>query len=176
MYRITFHLRSPLAIVIGLAISVAGSGCSDLASTSYPVTSIDLVREVFPSATEIIEISADDDVETSSRTNESIVSKIKGPSHLIGYLVESRVAGRSGPFEIAVLLDERLIVKRATVLSYPWPRGRKVIRRSFARQFEGKGPEDPIKIGKDIDAVTGATISCRAMATGVREAVKLLTD
>lgn len=73
-----------------------------------------------------------------------------------------------------MLLDERLVVKRATLVSYPWSRGREVGRRSFTRQFEGKGPKDAIEIGKDIDAVTGATVSCRAMAAGVREAVKNL--
>jgi Na+-translocating ferredoxin:NAD+ oxidoreductase RnfG subunit len=92
----------------------------------------------------------------------------------LGYCVESEVVGRSGPFKIVVVLDKQLIVKQAAVVSYPWPRGRDVARRAFTSQFEGKGPEDAIEIGKDIDAMSGATISCRAMSEGVREAIKIL--
>jgi Na+-translocating ferredoxin:NAD+ oxidoreductase RnfG subunit len=73
-----------------------------------------------------------------------------------------------------VFLDRQLIVKQATVISYPWGHGRDVRKRAFTSQFEGKGPQDAIEIGKDIDAMTGATISCRAMAESVREAIKIL--
>jgi len=73
-----------------------------------------------------------------------------------------------------MVLDKQLIVKRAIVVSYPWPRGRDVAKHAFTIQFEGKGPEDAIEIGKDIDAMAGATISCRVMSEGVREAIKFL--
>ncbi|MHC4174876.1 MAG: FMN-binding protein [Planctomycetota bacterium] len=49
-----------------------------------------------------------------------------------------------------------------------------VCKRAFTSQFEGKGPEDPIQLGKDIDAMTGATISSRVMTEGVRDTIKLL--
>ena len=73
-----------------------------------------------------------------------------------------------------MLLDSHLYVKQARVISYPWDRGRDVRKRAFTSQFEGKGPEDPIQLGKDIDAMTGATISSRVMAQGVRDTIKLL--
>ncbi len=95
---------------------------------------------------------------------------------LLGYSVVSDVISRSGPFKIHVLLDKQHVIKRATVISYPWSHGRQVRRRSFANQFEGKGPEDAIEIGKDIDALAGATISCDAMTQGVRQAVRLLAE
>ena len=133
-----------------------------------------MVREVFPAATDVTEKPIGDEAEPSERAGKTSVSEIRGPSGLLGYLIETQVAGRSGPFNIAVLLDARLVVKQATVVSYPWSRGREVCRRSFASQFEGKGPGDAIEIGKDIDAVTGATISCKAMALGVRRAVKIV--
>jgi len=75
-----------------------------------------------------------------------------------------------------VFLDQQLVVIRARVISYPWERGREVRRREFTSQFKGKGPEDAIEICKDIDAMTGATISCRVMTEGIREAIKLLEE
>jgi Na+-translocating ferredoxin:NAD+ oxidoreductase RnfG subunit len=102
------------------------------------------------------------------------VSEIKGPSDLLGYCVESKVVSRSGPFKILVLLDPQVYVKRASVISYPWGRGRDVRKRAFTSQFEGKGPGDPIQVGKDIDVMTGATISSNVMAEGVRDTIKLV--
>ncbi len=166
-----FYMKLTITGVVGAAISIAFTGCAG--PDSAHSVEMDTVREVFPSATEIIEIPGGGDDERSRRPSQSSVSEIRGASRLLGYLVESQVAGRSGPFDIAVLLDEELTVKRAFVLTYPWPRGREVARHSFTRQFEGKGPEDAVEIGKDVDAVTGATISCRAMAAGVRQAIRL---
>ena len=178
MCTVRFTISLILPVVFGWAMLVAGSGCGGSASTSTPArtTPIDAVREVFPSATEVAERSMDKEADSSGLAGRAAVSEIRGPSGLLGYLIATKVSGRSGPFGITVFLDERLIVKRATVASYPWPRGREVRRRSFTSQFEGKGPGDAIEVGKDIDAVTGATISCQAMARGVRDAVRRLAE
>jgi cytochrome c5 len=133
---------------------------------------ITAVRQIFPSAVDITEISQD--VRISGRPDDAKISEIKDDSGLLGYCVESKVVSRSGPFKIRVLLDKQLYVKQAAVISYPWDRGRDVCKRTFTSQFEGKGPEDPIQLGKDIDAMTGATISCRVMAEGVRDTIKHL--
>ena len=61
-------------------------------------------------------------------------------------------------------------------MEYSAQRGEEVCSPSFAQQFEGKTPDAPIRVGKDIDAVTGATISSRAMADGVRRIVRLARE
>ena len=163
-----------IPVLVGSAILVAMSGCADSAAGGAVHTNT--VYEVFPSATDISEVPINRDVQESGRPGNPVVSEVRDSSGLLGYSVESEVVGRSGPFKIHVLLDKHLVVKRAAVTSYPWTHGRGVGRRSFARQFEGKGPEDAIEIDKDIDAVTGATISCQAMTQGVRSAIKLLAE
>lgn len=176
MSRSTLGFILFVSAFVSMAAAVCVCGCAGPASSSTPAMRLGVVREVFPSATEIAEIATDGEDEVSARSSSSVVREVRGPSGLLGHLVETQVSGRSGPFSIAVLLDKQRIVRRAAVTSYPWPRGREVARRSFARQFEGKGPEDAIEVGSDIDAVSGATISCRAMAQGVREAVSLLAE
>ncbi len=173
MSKMLLQLTLLASAVAGLAVLAAVSGCADSAASD--AMQIETVHEVFPSATDISRMSIDRGVQTSGRPGYPIVSEIRDSSGLLGYSVVSEVVGRSGSFKIHVVLDKQSVVKRATVVSYPWSRGREVAKRSFARQFEGKGPEDAIEISKDIDAVAGATISCRAMAQGVREAVKLIT-
>jgi len=73
---------------------------------------------------------------------------------------------------VAIGADFR--VKLAKVLDYPHTRGRQVRSKRFTHQFEGKGPRDPIRLGEDIDAITGATISSRVMTDGVRDAAQLV--
>lgn len=159
-------------IVVGLVIVTTLSGCGD--PPAIQILKIETVHEVFPSATNIVEMPMSRDTQASGRPVHHQISEIGNTSGLLGYCVESKLVSRSGPFTIRVFLDRQLVVKRAKVISYPWQRGRDVRRRAFTRQFEGKGPEDAIELGKDIDAMTGATISCQAMAEGVREGIQIL--
>ncbi len=174
MSKMLLSLALLMRVVAGSAILVTISGCADSAASG--AAQMQTVRKVFPSATDISKISIDRDVQESGRPGNPVISEIRDSSGLLGYRVEFEVVSRSGPFSIRLLLDKHFVVRRAAVISYPWTHGRGVGRRSFASQFEGKGPEDAIEIGKDIDAVSGATISCDAMTRGVREAIKLLAE
>ena len=49
--------------------------------------------------------------------------------------------------------------------------GTNTTKKSFLDQFLGKMAGDQIEAKKDIDAITGATISSRAVCRGVREAL-----
>ena len=170
MSKILVSLTLFVNIVVILAMLVAVSSCNQSLGTSTE----EIYRDVFPSATHVSEISISQDAPIQGRPGKAKVMVIKKTSGLLGYCVESEVSGRSGPFKIRVLLDPQLHVKQATVISYPWERGRDVCRRAFTRQFEGKGPRDLIRIGEDIDAMTGATISSHAMTQGIRDIIKLL--
>ena len=161
----------PIASLAALAIIPS---CTTSTSSSLDGKKMQVARQVFPSAVDIAEVPISQDAQAFGRPAEATISEIRGASGLLGYCVESKVVSRSGPFRIRVLLDSHLYVKQATVISYPWDRGRDVRKRAFTSQFEGKGPEDPIQLGKDIDAITGATISSRVMAEGVRDSIKLL--
>jgi Na+-translocating ferredoxin:NAD+ oxidoreductase RnfG subunit len=41
----------------------------------------------------------------------------------------------------------------------------------FLKQFTGKTSSSPLKAKKDIDAITGATITSQAVADGVKQAL-----
>jgi Na+-translocating ferredoxin:NAD+ oxidoreductase RnfG subunit len=147
-----------------LLLLLFSTSCSVRENTMYEVG-----RKVFPLGKEIREVRLADDLSNNNR-----LFTIEDSSAIIGYLLEKEVRGRSGPFTIMVLIDANFKVKHAAVLEYPHERGRDVRSRKFTRQFNGKGPRDPIRLDQDIVAVTGATISSRAMTNGVREAVELV--
>lgn len=170
-----FKMLLPQILLVLFAASLANiSGCTNQAATD--VLEIEVMHEIFPSATEISKTSISRDVDISRRPGNHIISEIRDSSGLLGYCVESELVSRSGPFKIRTFIDQQLVVKRVIVISYPWERGRDIRRHAFTSQFEGKGPEDSIEIGKDIDAMTGATISSRVMSDGIRQAIKLLKD
>ncbi len=172
MAKISIKLTMFMIVIASLTMLTTISSCVTSTSSSLDREEMKVVRQIFSSAVDIAEISQD--ARISGRPDDAKISEIKGDSGLLGYCVESKVVSRSGPFRIRVLLNQLLYVKQASVISYPWDRGRDVCKRAFTSQFEGKGPEDPIQLGKDIDAITGATISSRVMTEGVRDTIKLL--
>ena len=151
------------AVLLGALVMSAGCGPS--------VTTATRVREVLGGFQELREVPT-----RSTDRAPSVVYVADGLAGPVGYAVESRVASRSGPFRILVIMDAALRVKQATVVSYPNAKGRKVQSPAFTGQFEGKGPGDPIRLGKDIHAMTGATMSSRAMTDGVRRSVRLAQE
>ncbi|MFA6548841.1 MAG: FMN-binding protein [Candidatus Margulisiibacteriota bacterium] len=50
--------------------------------------------------------------------------------------------------------------------------GASIVKPDFLKQFIGKSARDPIEVKNDVDAITGATISSRAVCKGVREALE----
>lgn len=174
MFKILVRLPVFMTVVASLAMLTIVSSCDTPASSFSERREI--VTQIFPSAVDIVEIPffIGQGVQLSGRPDSSKVSEIRGDSGLLGYNVESKVVSRSGPFRIRILLDPQLYVKQATVISYPWDRGRDVCKLAFTSQFDGKGPADPIRLGQDIDAMSGATISSRVMADGVRNSIKLI--
>ena len=163
-----------MIVTAGLTMLTTISSCVTSERSTQVNDNMTAVRQIFTSAVTINQMPIDQGAQAYGRPDEAEISEIKSDSELLGYRVESKVVSRSGPFKIRVLLDTQLYVKQATVVSYPWKRGRDVCKRTFTDQFKGKGPDDPIRLGKDIDAITGATISSRVMAQGVRDTIKLL--
>ena len=95
--------------------------------------------------------------------------EIAGTSSRLGYLAEKQCQAKSGTFTLWVVLDNNLVVQSATVREYTAQRGIEITSPAFGRQFVGKTASSPIRVGEDIDAITGATVSSRSMANGVRE-------
>jgi Na+-translocating ferredoxin:NAD+ oxidoreductase RnfG subunit len=56
---------------------------------------------------------------------------------------------------------------------YREPHGDEIEDHRFRKQFIGKTLGDPITLGKDVDAITGATISSRSEAFAVKKVLAL---
>lgn len=81
--------------------------------------------------------------------------------------------GKWGPVKYIVAMDLTGKVTGVAVMSYVEQRGKPIATKRFLSQFNGKTAKSPITVGKDIDAVSGATISSRASAFAVKKVVVL---
>ena len=93
-----------------------------------------------------------------------------------GYAVIDDELGLHQPITFATRLTSRGVVDRVEIMVYREPRGDEVRDPRFRKQFEGKTAADPLRIDRDIDAVSGATVSSASLATGVRRAAILVEE
>ncbi len=91
----------------------------------------------------------------------------------VGYAVIGSARGRSRRFKFMMAVGVELSIEMVEILSYQDIHGSEVRQGWFKRQFAGKRISDPIRIYEDIRNVSGATISCEALAEKVR--VSLVT-
>ncbi len=98
----------------------------------------------------------------------------RGAAGVLGYAVLDQQIGQHEPIDFGVLLDGDAKVQRVEILVYREAYGDGVRGAAFRKQFVGLGPGAPMRPGKEIRAVSGATISTRSIATGVKRATALV--
>ena len=94
--------------------------------------------------------------------------------HVDGYAFIDEQKGEHLPITFAVKLSPAGKVLRQEVVVYREARGDEVRDEKFRAQFVGKSASDAIDT--DFVAISGATISSRAMAVGVKRAVVLFDE
>ncbi len=101
----------------------------------------------------------------------------------IGYIVESYGKGYSSYINVLVAVDNDYVVSKVNVLSHAETPGLgdEIERDYFLNQFTGKTVEHLVVVKreteKDIQAITGATISSRAVAEdAVKKGVLMIKD
>lgn len=91
----------------------------------------------------------------------------------IGVALMEMQPGKWGPVKYIIALDMTGKVNDLAVMMYMEKRGKPIARRSFLGQFIGKTSADPLMTGKDVHAISGATISSRATAFAVKKVIAI---
>jgi hypothetical protein len=100
--------------------------------------------------------------------------EVRNGDVLLGFGVELKVKSRSGPFRMLVSVSPAETVIDVQIPKYPHRRGRAVKKQTFLDQFKGAAYGDPLRLGEEIDGVSGATSSSTALTEGVRQALLLV--
>lgn len=85
-----------------------------------------------------------------------------------GYCAVDNVKGKARPITYLVAFDTTGVILTLEVLKYRESHGGEVQSPLFREQFEGKSHRDPLRVGKDIRNISGATISSRSLTRGAR--------
>jgi Na+-translocating ferredoxin:NAD+ oxidoreductase RnfG subunit len=88
-----------------------------------------------------------------------------------GNAIIENMEGKWGDIGLIVLVSPAGKVLNLEVLASSEKRGRPIVMRTFLDQYKGKSGSDPLKVGKDIDGVTGATISSVSVTQMVKRAI-----
>ena len=102
-----------------------------------------------------------------------VFHRAAGRSGDLGWALVLQEKGRFKPITFLVHIGPEQQVRLVLVMVYRESRGDGVRRQRFLKQFQGRDAEDPLRLNRDVVGVTGATLSSRALAAGVRKALVL---
>ena len=127
-------------------------------------------RSIMPAAEEFTQL----EVASGGPVDDCYLATAAGET--IGYTSQITVKGYGGPIEIIVGVDNDGAITAISVggsdFSETKGLGSRVRDEDFMSQFVGLA--DPIDLNKNVDAVSGATISSRAVTDGVNAAVEYI--
>ena len=94
---------------------------------------------------------------------------------VLGFVVVVEEIGKHRPITYAVAVDPDGSVHDVAVLAYREPYGGEVKERRFLKQYVGKKATAPLLPYRDIQNISGATLSVEATGRAVKKAVAVLT-
>ena len=114
------------------------------------------------------------EVKQSFFADELYIWKITQDSDIKGYAVLDNVYGKSLPITFLVIFDKEFNILNTSIIKYREPYGGGVSSESWNNQFVGRDSDSSYKVGKDINGISGATISVKSVSTGIRKLALLM--
>ncbi|KAF0195241.1 MAG: RnfABCDGE type electron transport complex subunit G [Bacillota bacterium] len=159
-----------LSLTLALICAVAGGA---IAATNSVTSNIILERQQQELTRALGELLPDAD--QFEEVNEEGVAYYVGTKagKAVGAIMVSAGNGYAGPVNVLVSITMSGEIRTVRVSGHRETVGigDKVENTQFLGQFVNKTPADKVTIGQDITAVSGATISSRAVAAGVKLAL-----
>lgn len=85
-----------------------------------------------------------------------------------GYAVIDHEIGKMDPITFMTVISPQGSVRSVEILVYRESQGSEVHEPKFLKQYENKTLASPLRPGQDIQNISGATLSVRAVSVGVR--------
>jgi electron transport complex protein RnfG len=155
--------------------------CMNTVSASQVVSLEQGLKDMFGTEKTIpkeITVTAEQVKDVNKKFGQTLIVETGKPVPYTFYSAKSGDAaietqqGKWGQIQMIILMDAATgKVKNLEVLALSEKRGRPIVMRNFLSQFVGKGMGDTIEVSRTINAVTGATISSRAVAIAVKRAI-----
>ncbi len=176
MLRITINLVI-IFVASGMIMASVFSKTAPIMADAQKREKEDALKRLMPDADSIYEAGKWEPFHKHAEYYEA-----KKGNDAIGYIASTYGKGYSSYINILVAVDTSMRVRKISILSHGETPGLgdEIEQEYFKKRFEGKSIDqlEVVKVeGTDkIQAISGATISSRAVTNGVREAVKLLKE
>jgi Na+-translocating ferredoxin:NAD+ oxidoreductase RnfG subunit len=125
-------------------------------------------------ARKVVWITAEQAAEIERRAGSPLPRRVvqayearRGDS-IVGYAFVDDVIGKTEPISYMVTITPDATVERLDLLVFRETHGYEIERASWRDGFRGERLDSDLRVGRDIDKITGATLSCRAVTEGVR--------
>jgi len=99
---------------------------------------------------------------------------VKEENTTIAWLMADKIWGRYHEFEYMMVTDTSLNIIDITILNYPESHGKAVTDKNWLINFNGFSPTRIPVFRKDIDALSGATISSGSLSENIGKSLLLL--
>ena len=144
------------------------------------------LKKIFPRADKIMETRISLDPEQTkkveARVGHPLLAKDytmyvgKQQGKMLGYAMVDEEIGKYRPITSLVGVDPDGKVLGVAIMVYRESRGGEISHQRFLEQLVGKTHRDPIRVRQDIIAISGATLSVRAVSTQVRKALAIVEE
>jgi len=166
-------------IAINLTIACLISGC--IIAGTYFFTADTAVKAEIKMRDETMKTMVKDSTDIKEIKNKDGWYEVYKDNELMGYIIPTETKGYGGKINILVAVDkEYKIITFKIITSNETPGlGDNASKEPFASQFVGKGIEN-MKVTKDstdkedIQAISGATITSKAVTLGIKNAIEEL--
>lgn len=91
-----------------------------------------------------------------------------------GFAIFDSERGQHEPIDIGTFFDPNGRITRVEILAYREHYGGEVRSPRFLRQLVGRDSQSGFTVGRDLDAISGATISARSVARAAHRAALLV--
>ncbi len=76
-------------------------------------------------------------------------------------------------FDYIILFNRNKSVEVVKIIEYNATHGQEITAPSWLKQFKNYNGEDTLEVGKNIDAISGATISTNSITKNIQQVIKL---
>ena len=87
----------------------------------------------------------------------------------INYAILDNVIGKSMPITFIVLFNQNGTILKSEIVKYREPYGGEISGKNWLKQFIAKSSSSQFKVGKNIDGISGATISVNSVTKGIKK-------
>ncbi|WP_209319884.1 FMN-binding protein [Ancylomarina longa] len=125
---------------------------------------------------EELDISNFDSLNKENVVRNIKLSKLKSGKDIIGVAAFASSKGKFDYFDYLVLFDQDLQIRKIAVLIYRSTYGGEIMAKYWLKQFEGKKNGEGMVFEKDIDSISGATISGPSITKGIQKLSELMSE